>query len=233
MPEFGVRQASSTRLNVLVKLVARLASDGARSLHVLEVGSYEGESALFWSRSVGELLPDGGSVTCVDPWLPYYSQQEAEAGEGYRRMAEDLASGEAHRRFGENIREAHPRAPIRAVRATLADALELAHAPRAFGIVYVDGNHRLSAVSRDLALAQPLVLPGGYLCGDDLERQLQDFGPVEVQAARENAEFDYYHEYHPGVTLAVDAAFGRVWSEHGVWAVRRSLTGQWEKELEL
>ena len=83
MPEFGVRQASSTRLNVLVKFVARLARDGARFLNVLEVGSYEGESALFWSRSGGELLPDGGSVTCVDPWVPYHSEREIGSGSTY------------------------------------------------------------------------------------------------------------------------------------------------------
>lgn len=48
--EFGAPVSDSNRHPALEKVVAAFAAGGARRADVLEVGSYEGQSALAWSE---------------------------------------------------------------------------------------------------------------------------------------------------------------------------------------
>ena len=74
--EVGVSQAMWDRLDVLSWLLSHLEMEGRRRVDVLEVGSYEGQSAMYFNRSISGMFPDGGSVTCVDPWVPYHSPEQ-------------------------------------------------------------------------------------------------------------------------------------------------------------
>jgi cephalosporin hydroxylase len=38
-------------------------------------------------------------------------------------------------------------------------------------MVFIDGDHAYSSVARDIRDYAPLVVDGGYICGDDLELQ--------------------------------------------------------------
>jgi predicted O-methyltransferase YrrM len=40
-----------------------------------------------------------------------------------------------------------------------------------FDMVFIDGDHAYSSVARDIRDYAPLVVDGGYICGDDLELQ--------------------------------------------------------------
>lgn len=205
---FGVRQMTPQRLAVLGELVASLPGP----VRALEVGSYEGASALAISHAIGER---GGEVVCVDPWAPYFSGEPMD--ERTAAMEADLASGAVFDRFRQNIGSAHPLAPIRYVRATLKDA----RVTGAFDFVFIDACHRYSAVVQDIAIAMPLVRLGGILAGDDLEKQ----GADAYREAQEGREQDMFRGYHAGVTCAVWEAFGEVWCDEGVWAVRRTASG--------
>ena len=226
--EIGVSQATGDRLGVLSLLLARLAAEGRRRVDVLEVGSYEGQSSMYFNRSISDIFPDGGSVTCVDPWAPYHSPEQIAAGRIYENMDADLRSGIAFERFKKNIQKADPRVPINHFRGTLTQAMMLMLTWRWFDLVYLDGDHRYASVCEDIANAKRLVRIGGLICGDDLERQLVD--NQEALAARLLEQIDYQDGYHPGVSLAVHEAFGRVWCENGVWAMKRTFNG-WSAEL--
>ena len=225
--EVGVSQATDDRLGVLSGLLSRLAAEGRRRVDVLEVGSYEGQSAMYFNHSISDLFPDGGSVTCGDPWAPYHSPEQLAAGLVYENMDADLRSGAAFERFKKNIQKANPRVPVEHFRGTLAQAMMLTLTGRWFDVVYLDGDHRYASVREDITNATRLVRVGGLVCGDDLERQLDE---STVERARELAEADYQDDYHPGVSLAVHEAFGRVWCENSVWAMKRTLNG-WSAEL--
>lgn len=226
MAEFGVGQASQARLAVLLQLIGRLDRDGRKSMRVLEVGSYEGSSALQWSRGLA-LLPEGGEVLCIDPWVSHITETELKTSDTYRLIHEDLASGKVFERFQNNIKEAPPNAPISFFRGTLSEWMGV-RPGHLFDIVYIDGCHHFTKVMRDLLFAQVLVNDGGILCGDDLEVQISPGSPGEAEA-RAHAEEDFVRteriDYHPGVSLAVMETFGLVWASHGTWAVRKTQFG--------
>lgn len=228
-PEFGARHASAERFAVLAALLATShVPVAAHRPAVLEVGSYEGESALFWSAQLAER--GGGAVVCVDTWRPYVAEQQ---GDHYRRMDADLESGEVYRRFLANVAQASPLAPVLHFRGTLiAYLLDFSqrsiHKPL-FDLVYVDGDHTFSAVLEDLIQARELVRPGGILCGDDLERPLRTWD--DAREAEAHGDVDYVQGYHPGVSRAVWKTFGPdVWARSGVWAMRRGEGRACERE---
>jgi hypothetical protein len=219
-PELGVAQGGFGRhgvLNALVKCLQR------PRVTVLEVGSYEGQSALIWSAAIAEHCPAGGSVLCVDPWSPLYLKDLLRFGAAYVRMEEALRDGSAYQRFCRNAALADPRVPISHLRGSLNEVYEQLSG-RTFDIVYVDGDHRASAVRSDLEMARALVSVGGILCGDDLELQ---GGDCDLPAAMAIAETKDYVGYHPGVTVAVWETFGRVWERNGAWAVQKVSDQVW------
>lgn len=190
-----------------------------RSCALLEVGSYAGISALVWSSLIASACPDGGSVLCVDPWLPYMHPQDITPKSIYEAMDKELRDGSVFKEFQANILKADPRAPISFLRGSLNAVWEMLPAGKQFDVVYIDGNHAYSDVVNDCLNATLLVKPGGIVCGDDLERQYLDLDEAGRQVCEEHAERDYMSQFHPGVTLAVHETFGRVWGERGAWAV--------------
>ena len=111
---------------------------------VLEIGSYEGQSALFWHNYFG------ATVTCIDPW------QDVAKG------CKD--SGEVEEHFDANIRGK----PIVKIKSKSTEALaRLAGIPHSFDLVYVDGDHTRLQVMIDSCLAWPMLRQGGFMVWDD------------------------------------------------------------------
>lgn len=215
-PVFGVNQGDDNRLGVLDRLIAGLK---VPALNVLEIGSYEGRSALAFSASIGRHCEYGGSVTCVDPWIPYLPTDDISSNETCQRMEDDLRNGAVFDRFITNIKHTHKHVPIYFHVGTLSSFVLSASAAGArFGMVYIDGSHIYEDVSADINNAKALVETGGIICGDDLERQLNTCDPELVRQIRHR---EYVDNFHPGVTLAVWEAFGKVWSDNGVWAMQK------------
>ena len=210
---------------MLGQLVAALSLP---RVHVLEVGSYEGASALAWHAAIERQCVDGGSVTCVDPWLPYHSPEQIAVSLVYVNMDADLRSGVVFERFKKNIKKTNLCVPITFFRGTLTQMMRIPPITgRWFDVVYIDGDHRYASVCEDIANAKRLVRVGGLICGDDLEVQLDESA---VERARELANVDYQDDYHPGVSLAVYEMFGHVWCDNSIWAMKRTLNG-WSAEL--
>ena len=163
-------------------------------------------------------------MLCVDPWGAEYIEKYLGGGAAYVNMAEALRSGEVYRRFCSNAAAADPRAPVNHLRGSLQQVCDQLQG-KTFDIVYIDGDHSAEAVREDIALTQPLVNIGGLLCGDDLEVQ---GGDCDLNVAREIADTVDYAGYHPGVTVAVWEAFGRVWVRNGVWVVQKTSEHAWQ-----
>lgn len=200
----------------LARIVLALPPRPDVAVEVLEVGSYEGQSARAWSAALVQHVPLGGTVTCVDTWRTYHSKADLESGHFYMLMDSELASGGAFERFCRNIRGADLRAPISYLKGRLLEFVYRLPSNH-FDIVYLDASHYYADVVGDLLGAKVLVRDGGVICGDDLERQLVD---VPLAECREYANRDFIAGYHPGVTLAVAEAFGPVFVDGSVWAAR-------------
>jgi predicted O-methyltransferase YrrM len=124
----------------------------ARTTRILEIGSWEGRSALFFLN----YFPHA-SLTCVDVWT---------GGTEHECMPDQVK--ESERRFNTNL--AGFSARVEKIKALSAPALaKLGIAGRRFDIVYVDGSHHAADVYSDGALAWPMIMPGGLLVFDDYE----------------------------------------------------------------
>ena len=220
------------RNSVLHSFVALMAGERARQpLHILEVGSMIGESAIVWHQGLREHNDGQGRIVCVDPWVAY----EGKAGVGQQLdndQNRQLASGEALAQFHDNIARAGAADSIE-VRRGCSDDILPALTKDSFDIVYIDGDHSYAQVRKDLANAAPLVRDGGLLCGDDLEVL---FGECNQALCLKWAELgaEYVRDpatglgFHPGVTLAVWRQFGAVSRWGLTWAMQRSGT-DWQK----
>jgi predicted O-methyltransferase YrrM len=142
--------------------------------------------------------------------------------ENTKAMDRDLASGVVFERFNANIKHAHPEAPITFQRKKSADAF--AYIPGLFDFIFLDGCHRYTEVCSDILYARRSVRVGGILAGDDLERQ----GKNVYDHVYPWREQDTFEDCHAGVTCAVWEAFGEVFCDRGIWAVRRA-DARWER----
>lgn len=143
----------------------RKLAELARGKRVLEVGSYLGLSTVCLARTAE-------SVLAVDPH------------DGRGTGLPQPTAGD----FKRNVEVHGVSSRVWTVEATFAEAIEGGHidpGPR-FDLIYIDGDHARESVEADIALALPLLAPGGVL-----------------------AFHDYESDVDPGVTEAVDALIGR------------------------
>lgn len=117
---------------------------GEPGVRALEVGSFEGRSAVWLCQHV--LTGEGSQLTCVDPWPWPWAGAKEEA------------------RFDGNTAGL----PVEKIKGTSREVLpRLAVEGRRYHFAYVDGDHRASECLWDLVLIWQLLVPGGLLIVDD------------------------------------------------------------------
>jgi predicted O-methyltransferase YrrM len=132
-----------------------LAPHRDKPLRVLEIGSWEGRSALFFLNH----LPRARLV-CLDTFEGGQEHQAADDATTFLPQVE--------RRFDTNTAEFERR--IEKIKARSADGLiRLGLANRRFDLAYIDGSHRAGDVYSDGALTWPLMKRGGLMIFDDYQ----------------------------------------------------------------
>lgn len=160
------KQMRFWRVRHLTGLIT-LASRFPAGAEGLEVGSFAGESAVLFLESGVR------SLVCLDCWtLPPCP----EARRGRIALAEKTFDA---------VQAAFPKRIAKWRMPSDYGMEQLAREGRRFDFVYIDADHSEEAVLRDIALARPLIKPGGLLAGHD-----------------------YGRAFLPGVTRAVDQALG-------------------------
>ncbi len=136
-----------------IRLLARYRDVPAR---VIEIGSWEGRSALFFMN----YLPRSRLV-CIDTF---------EGSEEHRAHPEAFAHDlpEIERRFDANLAPFAARLEKRKAASAVA-LTELGIEGRRFDIAYIDGSHRSADVYGDGVLAWSMLAPGGIMIFDDYE----------------------------------------------------------------
>ena len=135
---------------------------GRAGLRALEIGSFEGRSAIWLLENI--LTDPTSTVTCVDVFVSRMSE---------RRFDHNLAvSGQAHR--------------AAKIRARSQEVLPLLR-PDSFELIYVDGSHRADDVRADARLSWPLLKVGGILVFDDYRWHLEK--PIGERPAAAIDEF--------------------------------------------
>jgi predicted O-methyltransferase YrrM len=135
-----------------------LAPYRGKRARVMEIGSWEGRSALFFLN----YLPHA-HVVCIDTFEGGQEHQAAADSEDFLPHLE--------RRFESNTAEFADR--IEKIKARSTDALAtLGIANRRFDVAYVDGSHRAADVYSDAALTWPLMAPGALVIFDDYQWEM-------------------------------------------------------------
>jgi hypothetical protein len=125
-------------------------------LRILEIGSWEGRSALFFLNFFA-----GSTVVCIDTFSGNPAEKEV-----YGSLAEILPGVED--RFDRNLASFGPRAEK--IKNASGPALERLRAEgRRFDLAYIDGNHRRDEVMADSQGVWDLLAVGGVIIWDDYE----------------------------------------------------------------
>ncbi|HXW30548.1 MAG TPA: class I SAM-dependent methyltransferase [Xanthobacteraceae bacterium] len=151
-------------------------------LRILEIGSWEGRSALFFLN----YLPRA-SIVCVDTFA---GSIEHRSWPLWRRLRQLRG---IEKRFDRNLAPFGQRVEKRKEKS-LAALGKLAIERRRFELVFIDGSHLAIDVYRDGLLAWPLLSADGIVIFDDYQRQLgpaQDLPHVGIDTFLEVIRGDY------------------------------------------
>ena len=229
---FGIQSAPEryVYMQATVHLLSQIRA--GQPLRILEVGSWVGASALTWLDALDRYAGGKGEVWCCDLWEPYLEVSPERAAQSSGALpAEDVGlamdvaarAGIAQALFDYNVARAGGSGRVVQLKGDSGRVLAGLGSEQ-FDLVYIDGDHRMGAVRRDIAEAKRLVRRGGVVSGDDLEHQLHE---VDPDFARAQTTADWLVDpktgqgYHPGVTVAVAEGFGRVSAYGGYWLMRR------------
>lgn len=157
---------------------------GQPNIQALEVGSFEGRSAIWFLESV--LTHESASLTCVDIF--------------YAPVIET--------RFDQNIAASGVAKKVTKVKGRSDEALKQ-FKPNTFDFIYIDGSHDAKDVMVDAMLAWEILKPGGIIIFDDYQwtGYFARLGRHRTPKIALNAFLDIYAPYidvlHKGYQLSV------------------------------
>ena len=124
-------------------------------LNLLEIGSFEGRSAVWLAENMVE---DEGNIQCIDTW---------EGGEEHSNG--EMTGAEERFLHNMNVFEAkHPNRSIIQVKDTSTRALaRFIEEEYTYGFIYIDGSHIAKDVLTDACMAWSMLMQGGIMVFDD------------------------------------------------------------------
>lgn len=130
---------------------------GQAGLQILEIGSFEGRSAVWFLQEL--LTGPSPGLTCVDPWQITPEMIDFEP---------EIMVAWAEARFDRNTALALQQSPakLQKIKGPSEAVLPLLP-PACFDLILVDGSHRAPFVLNDLVFAWRLLKPEGLLWCDD------------------------------------------------------------------
>jgi predicted O-methyltransferase YrrM len=132
----------------------------AKPIRILEIGSGEGRSALFFLN----YLPKS-RIVCIDP---FEGNVEHQANAYFHDLA---LKSEAQ--FDRNLAGFEDR--VEKIKGSSTTILpELGISGRRFDLAYIDGSHMAADAYSDAVLTWPMIEPGGMVIFDDYEWPLMD-----------------------------------------------------------
>jgi predicted O-methyltransferase YrrM len=157
-----------------------LAPLRAEPLRILEIGSWEGRSALFFLNFF-----TASTIVCIDTFSGNPEEREV-----YGSLAAIMAGVEG--RFDRNLAAFGDRAEK--IKSPSGPALERLRAQgRRFDLAYIDGNHRRDEVMADSMGVWQLLDVGGVVIWDDYE-----WGQGLAPAERPQPAIDEFLAMHEG-----------------------------------
>ena len=140
--------------------------DVTKELHILEIGSFEGKSTVWFLENL--LQNKNSTITCVDPWMSY-SQDKDSLNSYFKEKNEwDLTKRKTKEIFLYNIVESGDSGKV-IIRQGFSDKVlpSLITEQKTYDIIFIDGNHTAHYVMMDSVMSWPLLKKGGIMIFDD------------------------------------------------------------------
>jgi predicted O-methyltransferase YrrM len=145
--------------------------DTTQELHILEIGSFEGKSTVWFLNNI--LKHKNSTITCVDPWMSY-SQDHDSINSYFKEKNEwDLIERKTKEIFLQNIVESTNSDKV-IVRQGFSDKIlpSLITEQKMYDIIFIDGNHTAPYVMMDTIMSWSLLKKGGIIIFDDYNWEL-------------------------------------------------------------
>ena len=143
--------------------------DGESELHILEIGSYEGRSTVWFLDNL--LNNSKSTITCIDPWMNFYQNDnsfntynpDTKTLTGVDFLKDDIKG-----RFLYNINETGKSNMVNVKHGLSYDELpKLLTNNKKYDIIFIDGNHTAPFVLTDAVMSWYLLKDGGLIIFDD------------------------------------------------------------------
>ncbi len=167
----------------------------------LEIGSFEGRSALWFMENV--LTHSSSRLLCIDPWCYQDEKSQLSGGTGPKNIDMEAVYG----RFLKNARPYLEAGRLSFQRGTSREELHKLPFEPVFEFVYVDGSHLASTTLEDSVMAWWRLRPGGVLIWDDYRWAL-DSRKWKRYLARPKVAIDAFLKIYDG---RYDMLPGRGW----------------------
>jgi predicted O-methyltransferase YrrM len=140
--------------------------DTSNELHVLEIGSFEGKSTIWFLDKI--LQHQKSTITCVDPWLDYSQNQDSLNSYEKKNNEWKMIERGIKQNFLQNIIESGYSDKV-LIRQGFSDKIlpSLITEQKIYDIIFIDGNHTAPYVLMDAIMSWTLLRKGGIIIFDD------------------------------------------------------------------
>jgi predicted O-methyltransferase YrrM len=140
--------------------------DFTKELHILEIGSFEGRSTVWFLENF--LQNKNSTITCVDPWMDYSQDQDSLNSYLKEKNEWDLTKRKTKEIFLHNIVESGDSSKV-IIQQGFSDKIlpSLITEQKMYDIIFIDGNHTAPYVMMDSVMSWPLLKKGGVILFDD------------------------------------------------------------------
>lgn len=132
--------------------------------HVLEIGSFEGKSTVWFLENL--LRNKHSSITCVDPWTGY--SQDDDSFASYKKESTEWNFTIHYDTFVHNVGLTNKWNQV-TIKKGLSHSIlpKLMTEGNTYDLVFIDGNHTSPFVLTDAIMTWYLLKPGGLMIFDD------------------------------------------------------------------
>ena len=154
-------------------LVQFLPLQTQEEIHILEIGSFEGKSTVWFIENL--LNNKNSTISCIDPWVTY--DQKNDSLNSYHKdiskkdlsnLTEGYIFSDEYETFVKNINETE-RSPQVNIMKGFSDVLlpNLISNKKKYDIIFIDGNHTAPYVLSDAIMSWKLLKVNGIMIFDD------------------------------------------------------------------
>jgi predicted O-methyltransferase YrrM len=148
-----------------------LPKNGDQEFHILEIGSFEGRSTVWFLENV--LIHEKSTITCVDPWLNYNQDKDSFNSYGKQNQDWKFKDNNIKSTFLYNIIVGNHANKVNIMQGFSHALLPyLITNNKNYDAIFIDGNHTTAFVMTDAVMSWYLLKVQGIMIFDDYAWEL-------------------------------------------------------------